>query len=79
MSLFLATVLAGMYVKLKIKPLRKNNIHWNITNEYEFNRFILNFVLTFVFMIDGFSFISLLISAVLEIIIRKKSTGYYQK
>jgi hypothetical protein len=64
-SLVSSTVLTVLFLKLKIKPLRKDNIYWSVTNQYEFNRFFLNLTRTVVFMIDGFNYGTLIVSAAL--------------
>jgi hypothetical protein len=79
MSLFLSFLFVLMFLKLKIKPLRKGNPYWSVTNDYEFNRFILNFLRTLVFTIDGIYPVTLVVSAALEYMLRFTITKYYRK
>lgn len=78
-SLVIGSVLTLMFLKLKIKPLRKGNAYWSVTNQYEFNRFILNFLRTLIFTIDGVYAVTLVVSTALEYLLRFSNTKYYQK
>ena len=77
-TLIFAISLSGLFLKLKIKPLRKNNLFWKFTNQYELERYFLNVVRTLVFFIDGITVSSLIISLGLEYLLRLRITKYHQ-
>lgn len=79
LCLIISSIFASMFLRLKIKPLRKGNAYWSVTNEYEFNKFILNFLRTLIFTIDGIHTVTLVVSAAREYILRLTNTKYYRK
>ena len=79
LTLIFAFTLSGLVLKFKIKPLRKNHIFWRFTNQYELERYFLNVVRTMIFVIDGITVASLVISLGLEYLLRLRITKYHQK
>ncbi len=75
----LSTIAVGILVYFKIRPFRKKSVFWSLNNEREFDTFVINFVRVVIIMIDGRMVAFLIVSLLMELVMRKRCNGSFTK
>lgn len=71
--------ITAVFTYFKVKPFRKKSLFWSFDNNKQFFTFVMNFLRVLIIMIDGRSVSFLIVSFLVELILRKLSHRFFTK